>query len=135
MIGTLKVHASNLEGQANDISEEDLDHENDDESDPTSTPPQTPIKVKGVADRVLKGRVTKRISPRKNEKKDYKQMGDPFVGMKDENGEHMFEDKGASSEDSDPTDTEFGQEPRRKSTFEAVKYEDCYLKSLRTSFA
>ncbi len=123
MIGTSKTHVSKLQSQAYDISEEDLDHEKDDESDPTSTPPQTPIKVENAADKVLHGRVTKRISPRMSEKKNYKQMGDPFVGMdlKDDNGEQMFEDKGASSEDSDPTDTEFGQEPRPKSTSEVVK--------------
>lgn len=51
-------------------------------------------------------------------------MGDPFVGMKDENGEQMFEDKGASSEDSDPTDTEFGSEHHSKSIAEPVKMEE-----------
>lgn len=51
-------------------------------------------------------------------------MGDPFVDLddvKDENGEQMFEDKAASSEDSDPSDTEFGSEHRPKSTHGALK--------------
>lgn len=41
--------------------------------------------------------------------------------VKDENGEQMFEDKAASSEDSDPTDTEFESEHRPKSTHEVLK--------------
>lgn len=51
-------------------------------------------------------------------------MVDPYVGMndlEDENGEQMLENKGFSSEDSDPTDTEFGSEHRSKSTHEPVK--------------
>lgn len=51
-------------------------------------------------------------------------MGDPFVAMddvKDDNGEQMFEDKGASSEDSVPTDAEFGSKHRSTSTPEPVK--------------
>ena len=82
----------------------------DEEISASLTPPKTPIRNN---DKTLSGRVTKsRISPRKNAKKDYKKIEDPFVDIDatGEDGDVVF-DKGKSEiEDSDPTDVEFGQE-------------------------
>lgn len=95
----------------------------DDEADQLVMP-----KTANGKDKVLNGRVTKaRASPRKAAKKDYQKMADPLGAMKDvrdENGQPMFEDKGFTSEDSDPTDVEFGQAPRPKSKHQLVKQEE-----------
>lgn len=68
--------------------------------------------------KVISGRVTKmRISPRKTIKKEYKELENPFRNMgdiKDESGQSIFAKEHTSSEDSDPTDVEFGQERKVK---------------------
>lgn len=83
----------------------------DEEINASLTPPKTPV---WNNNKTLSGRVSKsRISPRKKAKKDYKKMEDPFVDLKDvtdENGEAMFQREKSESEDSYPTDVEFGQE-------------------------
>lgn len=81
------------------------------------TPPKTP---KSNGNKIISGRVTKRISPRKNPTKDYKKLVDPFMEMdeaKDEEGGNIFgkPDK-SEDEDSDPSDTEFG--PKKEFTTE-----------------
>ena len=82
------------------------DKESDDD-DQNVTPPKTP-----KIDKVISGRITKRISPRKNQVKDYKKLVDPFMemeGAKDEEGGNIFGNPDKSDgEDSDPSDTEFG---------------------------
>lgn len=63
--------------------------------------------------KTISGRVTKaRISPRKSAKKDYKTLEDPFVAMNstvDADGEKVFDTDKTMSEDSYPTDGEFGK--------------------------
>ncbi len=77
--------------------------------------------------KVIGGRVTKRISPRKSTKTNYKELEDPFVNMnniKDENGENVFgEPSGTESEDTYVTDGSFketGDEAVVKMEEEAV---------------
>lgn len=57
------------------------------------------------------GRVSKRISPRKVNQADYKQLDDPFATMdnaKDEDGNNVFgEPSGTESEDTYATDGSF----------------------------
>lgn len=73
------------------------------------TPPKTP---NASQDKVISGRVTKRVSPRKTTLKDYKQLEDPFMGMeaaRDDDGENVFgKPERSDDEDSNPTDGEFG---------------------------
>lgn len=61
--------------------------------------------------KTIGGRVTKRVSPRKGKKTDYKTLDDPFVKMesaKDENGNNVFgEPSGTESEDTYATDGSF----------------------------
>ena len=61
--------------------------------------------------KTLSGRVTKRVSPRKGQKTDYKKLDDPFVTManaEDADGKNVFGDPSATnSEDTYPTDGSF----------------------------
>ena len=101
---------------AHDISDDESVND-EDEDGQAATPPKTPIRNNN-ADKVLAGRVTKaRVSPRKTMKKNYKMMVDPFNDMQDatdETGERIFAQEKSDSEDSYPTDVEFGQERRVK---------------------
>lgn len=70
------------------------------------------------------GRVSKRVSPRKVSRTNYKQLKDPFANMdnaKDEDGSNVFgEPSGTESEDSYATDDSF-KEARKDA---AIKVED-----------
>ena len=83
--------------------------DNDEDIEQIATPPKTPM----AESKISSGRVTKpRVSPRKRAKKDYLKLNNPFVQMedlKDENGEDIFDHEDVASEDSCPTDVEFGQ--------------------------
>ena len=61
--------------------------------------------------KTLSGRVTKRVSPRKGQKTDYKKLDDPFVTManaEDDDGKNIFGDPSATnSEDTYATDGSF----------------------------
>ena len=61
--------------------------------------------------KTLAGRVTKRSSPRKGQKTDYKKLDDPFVTMANaegDDGKNIFGDPSATdSEDTYPTDGSF----------------------------
>ena len=61
--------------------------------------------------KTLSGRVTKRVSPRKGQKTDYKKLDDPFVTManaEDDDGENIFGTPSATnSEDTYATDGSF----------------------------
>ena len=87
-----------------DSKEEESAAETENEKTPITPHPSKRQKVIG-------GRVTKRSSPRKNVKKDYKNIGDPFSTMenaKDENGNNIFgEPSGNESEDTYATDGSF----------------------------
>ncbi len=85
-------------------------------------PPHTPIEAEHDADKVLHGRVAKRTSPRKDEKKDYRNMGDSVVSMddlKNNKGQQEDEDEGVSCEISD-LDIIVGPEVGLKSTDELM---------------
>ena len=85
--------------------EEESAAETDEEKDPTNPAPSA------KRQRTLGGRVTKRVSPRKGKKTDYKKLDDPFVTMdnaEDENGNNIFgEPVGTESEDTYATDGSF----------------------------
>ena len=61
--------------------------------------------------KILSGRVTKRVSPRKGQKTDYKKLDDPFATManaEDDDGKNIFGDPSATnSEDTYATDGSF----------------------------
>lgn len=62
-------------------------------------------------DKTLGGRITKaRISPRKNTKKNYKNLEDPFAGVEatDADREKIFGTDVSDSEDPNASDKEFG---------------------------
>lgn len=73
------------------------------------TPPKTPHPM---VDKIISGRVTKRVSPRKTSIKDYKKIEDPFMeleAVKGDDGENVFGKPDLSEEDdSDPSDEEYG---------------------------
>ena len=56
------------------------------------TPPTTPMHS-AKHDKTISGRITKRASPRKGKKTNYKTLDDPFFAMdaaKDANGNNVF---------------------------------------------
>ena len=73
----------------------------------TSTTPAPSAKRQ----KTLSGHVTKRVSPRKGQKADYKKLDDPFTTMsnaEDDHGKNVFGDPSATdSEDTYPTDGSF----------------------------
>ena len=77
------------------------------EDENTSTTPAPSAKRQ----KTLSGRVTKRVSPRKGQKTDYKKLDDPFVTManaEDDDGKNIFGDPSATnSEDTYPSDGSF----------------------------
>lgn len=81
-----------------DSEEEESAAETDDGKNPTTPPPSALKRQK-----LIGGRVTKRVSPRKSKETNYKKLDDPFVAMdsaKDENGNNVFgEPSGTESED------------------------------------
>lgn len=89
----------------NNSEEEESAAETDDEKSPT-TPAPSAKRQKTVG-----GRASKRVSPRKSKKTDYKKLDDPFVTMndaQDENGNNVFgEPSGTESEDIYATDGSF----------------------------
>ena len=78
-----------------------------------ATPPKTP-NAHANTDKVISGRVVKRISPRKATTTNYKKLEDPFAGMESANeneGEGIFGGPERSEEeDSNPTDEEYGKQ-------------------------
>lgn len=98
----------------NNDSEEESVAEIDDEK--TSITPAPSAKRQ----KTLGGRVSKRVSPRKDKKVDYKKLGDPFITMEnaeDEDGNNVFgEPSGTESEDTYATDGSF-----RKAEMDASK--------------
>ena len=74
------------------------------------TPPTTPMHS-AKHDKTISGRITKRASPRKGKKTDYKTLDDPFFAMdaaKDANGNNVFGEPSATeSEDTYATDGSF----------------------------
>ena len=87
------------------------------------TPPTTPVHS-AKHDKVISGRITKRTSPRKGKKTDYKTLVDPFFAMdeaKDADGKNVFGEPSASeSEDTYVTDGSF----KDTGSVAAVKTED-----------
>ena len=87
------------------------------------TPPTTPMHS-AKHDKILVGRITKRASPRKGKKTNYKALEDPFFAMdnaKDENGNNVFGEPSATeSEDTYATDGSF----KDIGTVAAIKTED-----------
>lgn len=85
--------------------EEETAAETDDEKIPATPIPSV------KRQKTVNGRVSKRISPRKGKKTDYKKLDDPFATMdnaKDENGNNVFgEPSGTESEDTYATDGSF----------------------------
>ncbi|CAF9927667.1 MAG: hypothetical protein HETSPECPRED_006642 [Heterodermia speciosa] len=83
-----------------------------------ATPPKTP---NANADKVISGRVAKRISPRKVSIKNYKKLENPFAEMElaNEDGESIFgKPERSEEEDSNPSDEDYGHQNM------AVKVED-----------
>ena len=75
-----------------------------------ATPPKTP---NANVDKVISGRVAKRISPRKVSIKNYKKLEDPFAEMElvnEDGGEGIFgEPERSEEEDSNPSDEDYGR--------------------------
>jgi len=87
------------------------------DSEQEATPPETddnaPSTPSNKRQKTIGGRVTKRLSPRKAVKKDYKKIEDPFMEMNDAtdgDGEKVFGTEKSDSEDSQASDGEFGKE-------------------------
>lgn len=105
--GILNDHASDDPDTSvgNDSDEEEIAGETDDENLPTTPSPSA------KRQKTMGGRVSKRISPRKVNQADYKQLDDPFATMdnaKDEDGNNVFgEPSGTESEDTYATDGSF----------------------------
>ena len=99
-------------------SEEESAMESDD--DTNSTTPLHSTK----RDKTISGRITKRASPRKGNKTNYKTLIDPFFTMdeaKDESGNNIFGEPSATeSEDTYATDGSFREIGKKV----AVKVED-----------
>ena len=82
--------------------------------------------------KTLSGRVTKRVSPRKGQKTDYKKLDDPFVTManaEDDEGENIFGAPSVTnSEDTYATDGSFEDKEAEGDVGEkaVVKMEEAY---------
>lgn len=74
--------------------------------------------------KIMDGRVTKRTSPRKGKKTNYKKLDDPFLTMDnthDEDGNNIFgEPSGTESEDTYATDGSFKENDAAVKMEEAV---------------
>ena len=93
-------NTSKKRNEANADDDEEIDHTQ------RATPPETSDEKTPTtgATKIISGRVNKpRATPRKNAKKDYRKIEDPFAELeeaKDENGENIFgERENAASED------------------------------------
>ena len=98
------------------------------EDENTSTTPVPSAKHQ----KTLSGRVTKRVSPRKGQKTDYKKLDDPFVTMsnaEDDGGKNVFGAPSATdSEDTYPTDGSFRDKEAGRDVEEkaVIKMEEAY---------
>ena len=103
-----------MDSDSTEESAVETDHEK-----ATTTPARSAKRQKTIG-----GRVTKRVSPRKSNKTDYKKLDDPFATMenvKDENGNNVFgEPTGTESEDTYATDGSFKEGGKEA----AIKMED-----------
>ena len=106
---TIRPHTDFLSDDDPDTAMDSKEEESAPETDNDEMTPTTPNPSK--RQKVIGGRVTKRLSPRKNAKKDYKTIGDPFSTMeaaKDENGNNVFGPPSRTeSEDTYATDGSF----------------------------
>ena len=99
-----------------DSYSEDTEPAVDDDSDGMGSPAETEDENASATpvpkrQKTLSGRVTKRVSPRKGQKTDYKKLDDPFTTManaEDDDGKNIFGDPSATnSEDTYASDGSF----------------------------